>query len=249
MKKNTELKSTYDTMHETGKSAWFDDGHEERIALFAMGDPWTDKTVLEIGCGEGDLLDMVFQAGGQVVGIDYSKKAIETCRENHPHLDVYPVGIEDFHGQFDILLMQGVLEHLDKPIAELHDMIKLYEPKTVIMSMPGFLNARGVIWHTLDMLGAVMSKTDLHFIDPWQVEAFCEGNGYSVQVDSIEDSWAAGEKMVEDMMQRIPLALADGNIQFKKARLERFLKWLDHAHHRLTLGHDGGAVIIYRIDL
>ena len=128
-------------------------------------------------------------------------------------------------------------------------MVSRFKPKTVITSMPAFLNIRGIIWHTLDMLGAVMSKTDLHFIDPWQVEAFCAGNGYKLTTESIEHDWAAGVKMIDDLRQRLPLALADGNIPFKKARLERLFKWLELAQHRLPTGHDGGAVIIYRIEI
>jgi len=118
------------------------------------------------------------------------------------------------------------------------------------MSMPGFVNTRGIVWHTLDMLGAVMSKTDLHFINPWEVQQFCDEKGYRLSYTSIEKSWASGPKMIEDLRQRIPLALRDGNIAFKQDQLEKFLTWLESASYGMRR-HDSydGAVIIYRIDL
>ena len=66
--------------------------------------------------------------------------------------------------------MQGVLEHLDDPFTELKWMMDnlLTEKGDVITSSPCFLNTRGIVWMTLDMLGAVMSKTDLHYLDPWE---------------------------------------------------------------------------------
>jgi hypothetical protein len=80
-------------------------------------------------------------------------------------------------GLYGRLVMQGVLEHLDDPFGELQWMIEHFKPKTVITSSPCFLNPRGIVWKTLDMLGAVMSKTDLHHLNPWEFEAFCENNG------------------------------------------------------------------------
>jgi len=248
--KNAELKERYDTMHSQGKSAWFDSGWEERKALLDMGQPWTDKAVLEIGCGEGDLLDMVRSAGGRAHGIDYSKRALLTLLKNYPEGICVECGDwrdRKFTHRFDVILMQGVMEHLDEPFAELAEMITRFQPHTVVMSMPGFLNTRGIVWHTLDMLGAVMSKTDLHFIDPWQVRSFCTDHGYEFKYESIDLDWGHGQKMLDDFRQRIPLALRDGNIPVDQDKLDQWFAWLEYlSMHTPPLC---GAVNIYRIDL
>ena len=259
--KNTDLKQTYDTMHQLGKRAWFDDGQAERKAILEMGQPWEGKTVLEIGCGEGDLLNMIHEAGGIPHGVDYSAEAIKELWHNYwdKVRKLYiSASCRDWHDirlsqQFDVIVMQGVMEHLDDPFAELADMIERFKPKTVITSMPGFLNTRGIIWHTLDMLGAVMSKTDLHFIDPWEVRAFADKHGYRYRRNSIDMSWGNGKKMIEDLRERIPLALIDGNIQSPASHpnmnwnIECFLSWLEKASEYFD--QDEGAINIYRIDL
>ena len=250
--KNTDLKQTYDTMHKTGKSAWFDDGQEERKAILEMGQPWKGKSVLEIGCGEGDLLNMIHEAGALFCsGMDYSHEALIKASEKYPKLVFTLADVHGYDYSADVLVMQGVMEHLDDPFAELADMIERFKPKTVITSMPGFLNTRGIIWHTLDMLGAVMSKTDLHFIDPWEVKEFCDHNGYRLKNSTIDHSWASGAKMIKDLRQRIPLALRDGGIPVDEQALDRFMDWLQYFDlgycQRLT--DLSGALNIYRIEL
>jgi len=252
--KNTDLKQTYDTMHKTGKSAWFDDGQEERKAILEMGQPWEGKTVLEIGCGEGDLLNMISNSGGRVIGVDYSEKAIEKGRKKYngvlPLINVNYRNIrQEDKESSEIIVMQGVMEHFDEPFAELKWIIDKFKPKTVITSMPGFLNTRGIIWHTLDMLGAVMSKTDLHFIDPWEVEQFCLKHSYKYQYDSIDYNWGEGDKMIEDLLKRIPLALKDGGITLDRIKFSKFITRLYALPYYTAPNRMGGAINIYRIDL
>jgi len=253
--KNKDLKEKYDQMHAEGKQAWFDDGWTEPQALFEMGKPWEGKTVLEIGCGEGDLLNMVHEAGAYAEGIDYSKEAIHTCRQRYPHLRVdggtYQLYVTSEAIPLDVLLMQGVLEHLDDPWEELEAMIEKFEPRTIITSMPGFRNPRGVLWHFIYALGGVVSKTDLHFIDPDDVDAFCKEHGYSWEWNTIEWGWGWGEKMCDDMQQRIPLALKDGGIEYDEDKIKDFMVYLRRfAQTPVIVGNIiGGAVNIYKISL
>ena len=257
MGKNEDLKEKYNQMHTEGQAAWFDPGTEERQAILKIGQPWTGKNVLEIGCGEGDLLAFIHleqgwkpEYKGRMVGIDYSATAIKTAKKelkDEPEIEFFNTDWRDFNGECDILVMQGVMEHLDDPFTELAEMIHRFRPKTVITSMPGFLNIRGIIWHTLDMLAAVMSKTDLHFIDPWQVRQFCEDKGYRYRRNSIDQSWAGGKKMMDDLSERIPLALKDGNIICEQGRFDEFMIWLDKVLEYFD--PDEGAINIYRIDI
>ncbi len=145
--------------------------------------------------------------------------------------------------------MQGVLEHLDDPFAELKWMMDnlLGENGDVITSSPMFVNPRGFVWMTLHMLGAVMSKTDLHFLNPWDFECFCMDNGYKLEWTSTDHSWANGVDMIEDLKHRIPLALRDGKIDYNPIRIEDFLDWLRKSARMIDLGPNLGATAIYKI--
>jgi SAM-dependent methyltransferase len=238
-------------MHTRGPDAWFDSGALERDLIRKMGEPWNGKIVLEVGCGEGDLLKQLYIEGAEILGLDYSDTAISTARERHPGIAEKFISCSyrdmPYDGP-DVVVMQGVLEHLDDPFAELAWMFRTWRPKTIITSSPGFLNIRGIVWHTLAAMGAVVSKTDLHYLNPWDFEWFCFTHGYKLTMESCDDNWASGPKMADDLRKRIPLALKDGGLPAMKD-LEKFLGWLQVAGCIMP-EHDklGGATICYRID-
>lgn len=254
--KNIDLLVRYEEMHKRGKAAWFDDGEIERELILSVGEPWEGRKVLEIGCGEGDLCRMIAcHKPSLIVGVDYSAEAIKTANMKYPPEDSIgapTIFICDSYRKIsdtqDIVVMQGVLEHLDDPFNELKWMIDHFKPKTVITSSPGFINPRGIVWMTLYMLGAVMSKTDLHHINPWDMEKFCHANGYELTSISCDKDWSFGQKMILDLKQRIPLALRDGAIPYSEKSLESFLDWLEKAGELMRCGESSGATICYRID-
>jgi SAM-dependent methyltransferase len=243
--RNEDLKQKYDFMHAQGASSWFSDGREERETILKMGEPWKGKGVFEIGCGEGDLVYEMSRIAAMVIGLDYSKEAIQKAKTKHPECNFYQTGYRSWLSDVypDRLVMQGVLEHLDDPFGELQWMIDHFKPKTVITSSPCFLNPRGIVWMTLDMLGAVMSKTDLHFLHPWDFEIFCEEHGYKLKMKDCDWEWGNGDAMIQDMEKRIPLALKDGNLP--AGNVAKLLQWL-----QLIPGEcQAGATMVYRIDL
>jgi SAM-dependent methyltransferase len=245
---NKNLRQKYEQMHNRGSSAWFDDGELERTAILKSV-RWKNKTVLEIGCGEGDLLSLIAKSGpGLCYGIDYSETAIATAQKKHPELSLWAGDYKNFGIlRCDILVMQGVLEHLDDPFAELKEMIDKFQARAVVTSSPSFINPRGIVWMTLDMLGAVMSKTDLHYLFPWQFQRFCDNNNYSLEMVSIDNSWGYGIKMINDLRQRIPLALKDGNIKYDNGKLVEFLNKLIHISIQVPRSDNTGATMIYKI--
>ena len=157
---NEGLKAKYEEMHSQGPSAWFSDGQNERELILAMGDPWAGRHVLEIGCGEGDLTSMIWQAGGGCTGIDYSMEAIRKAHEKFPEsTDILLwMPYKAMEGKFQRIAMQGVIEHLNEPFVELRWVIQnlLLPGGDVITSSPGFINPRGFVWMVLNMIGAVM---------------------------------------------------------------------------------------------
>jgi len=244
---NEALQEKYEEMHSIGPKAWFGDGKEERELILKMGQPWTGKTVLEIGCGEGDLCGLMVEQGARVAGVDYSSVAIEKAAQKYPLVDFVAKPYREVGGKGVRLVMQGVLEHFDDPWGELKWIFDnlVEEHGDVITSSPAFVNPRGFVWMALDALGAVMTKTDLHFLNPWDFEEFCKLHHYHLEWRSCDFDWANGQKMVDDLTQRIPLALKDGGIRAETKNLAVLLDWLKMAAKYQPLAM--GATAVYRI--
>lgn len=250
---NKDLKQVYDDMHSKGPSSWFGQGKEERELILKMGEPWKGKTALEIGCGEGDLTVKIANEGAHILGIDYSKTSIKKAVHKYGQRDALHPGTfifhcKDYHDTKEInnrIVMQGVLEHLDHPFTELKWMLDnlLTEKGDVITSSPCFLNPRGIVWMTLDMIGAVMSKTDLHCLNPCDFQNFCYDNKYFLEWDTCDRSWAYDVDMISDFKKRIPLALKDGGIPYSEEKLSQFMDWLDCR----LFSTEQGATAVYRI--
>lgn len=232
-------------MHQKGPAAWFGSGEEERATILSMGQPWAGKSVLEIGCGEGDLCHLMQTEGATVAGIDYSGVAISKAMEKYPDVDFAEKDYRAISGKGSRVVMQGVLEHLDDPFAELLWIMENLVETDLITSSPAFVNPRGFVWMALDAIGAKMSKTDLHFLSPWNFEEFCKRYGYALEWRSCDYDWANGQKMVDDLMQRLPLALADGKIPFDNTHMAEFLQWLKIAAQWSPLAM--GATAVYRV--
>ena len=80
------------------------------------------KRIVEIGCGGGEFLSMMSEAGGDVVGIEYADNLVRQARaEGHT---VYPMfleeGTEDIPGApYDAFYILSFLEHNPDPCAYL----------------------------------------------------------------------------------------------------------------------------------
>lgn len=70
-------------------------------------------SVLELGCGNGDLLNILKPKHG--VGIDFSSKMLDIAKNMYPHLEFRTSDIEHLDGwgeTFDVLIMADVVGHL-----------------------------------------------------------------------------------------------------------------------------------------
>jgi SAM-dependent methyltransferase len=85
------------------------------------------KMVLEYGCGKGDFAAWVSSLGAYVVGIDISEFNIAHCNAKFAKKGIdqesFKFCVMDAHslefadGSFDVVLGNGILHHLDLPIA------------------------------------------------------------------------------------------------------------------------------------
>lgn len=250
--KNKDLEKKYDEIFKNDSSKFFTcNVFKESYSIIGMIDDWSDMEVLDIGCGLGNLASMVSQAGAKrVLGIDYSKEAIKIAKEKFTinNLEYRKCSFEEVKEKFDVILLQGVLEHFDDPFTALKYIIdnNLKEDGILITSSPSFLNPRGYIWMTLQTLFDVpMSLTDLHFLCPFDFEQFCYENNLSLEMKSIFQDWGCGKTMIRDFDKRLRNALRDANMD--NSKVDKFLDWLNKTIPYFSRNEHTGAIVVYKI--
>ncbi len=107
--------------------------------------PWQPGgRLLEIGCGAGNQLLVLRQAGWQVAGVDFDPEAVATARRRglEVHLgDVRSLKLD--HESFDAIVMGHVVEHTYDPIEVLKECRRLLSPNGVIIAVTPNADALG----------------------------------------------------------------------------------------------------------
>jgi trans-aconitate methyltransferase len=207
--------------------------------------------VLDVGCGEGDLSAMLSFAGAKKVdGIDYSEKAV-VCAKSKINIESVNFKIEDAHavkGKYDAIVMAGVLEHIDHPFDLIDKMINenLNDGGVIITASPSFLNPRGYVWMTLQILLDVpMSLSDVHFFTPSDFNNYAADKHLKVSMTSIDHDWAGGSRTILDFKKRLVNALKDKELN--NENVPEFLEWFDEAIKYFNHDDDSGAIMITSI--
>lgn len=92
-----------------------------RHALDALGrhlpHPWPGARLLDIGCGNGDFLDLARRSGWRVTGVELDPAATKLARDRglevfQGTIDALPRGA----GTFDVITLSHVIEHVHDPV-------------------------------------------------------------------------------------------------------------------------------------
>jgi SAM-dependent methyltransferase len=102
----------------------------ERIVRFHVP---PGSTVLEIGCGTGDLLAALEPARG--VGVDISPKVVEIARGRHPSLTFHICDVQDLavSEPFDYIILSDVVGYLDDVQRAFERMSRACGPRTRVI--------------------------------------------------------------------------------------------------------------------
>jgi 2-polyprenyl-3-methyl-5-hydroxy-6-metoxy-1,4-benzoquinol methylase len=107
------------------------DSNEEKLKSFALWTAktinenntyWKGKTILELGCGTGELSVGIALCGGKVTAVDFSKASIKKakllankkCKQNKPKYflkNILKLKENEFKKKFDIVIALGSLHH------------------------------------------------------------------------------------------------------------------------------------------
>ncbi len=114
------------------RKSWYYHRELERFCRFVIP---PGATVLELGCGSGDLLAAVEPLDG--VGVDVSPRMVERARAKHPHLTWLVGDAEalDVLGdrRFDYILLSDLLGHLEDVWATFQGLRRLSRPDTRVV--------------------------------------------------------------------------------------------------------------------
>ena len=137
-------KDEFAIMHTIEQTHWWFAGKrfliQEMLRRFLhTGGP--RKTILDVGCGTGMVLDMLAPLG-EIYGIDASPEAMVLSRKRDlPHLVCSDANVvfpfKD--NKFDVIMCLDVLEHLDKDRQAIREIHRICSPGGLVMiTVPAF---------------------------------------------------------------------------------------------------------------
>jgi 2-polyprenyl-3-methyl-5-hydroxy-6-metoxy-1,4-benzoquinol methylase len=134
--------------------------------------------VLDIGCGEGLLMEQLATGGIQCQGIDPSveatqfaqKAGLNVVRGYFPHPDI--------HGPFDVVNMSHVLEHIADPKVLLRDVACIAPGGHLVLTQT---NYRGVIPRTFDKWYGWCPEGHFWHFTPKALRSLLQEAGFTVE--------------------------------------------------------------------
>jgi len=121
-----------------------------------------EASVLEVGCGNGDLLGMV--RAGRKVGIDLSARCIESARIAHPECEFHVQSGEclNLKESFDVILLSETINYAADVQLLLKKLLGVSHPKTRLQA-----NIFNHLWQPLSSLATALSIRGDHPPENW----------------------------------------------------------------------------------
>jgi len=253
MTNNSNLKSFYNKVYKKGEEKHYTSFVTKGTTTDEMKEVlkelnWKNKTVLDVGCGTGLFAHKVSKLGPkQVLGIDFSKEAIEIAIRTHKNhnLQYQVLDVKEIKSRYDVIVSLGTLEHMDNPLKILKILKKhLTKNGKIIVTSPNWTNPRGYILMTLWYLfNAPITLADLHYQTPVDFQNYAKKLSMSLKWRTIDRSWAHGEILIRDFQRRLPNVLRDAKLPKNSKNIENFLNWLkvNVTSFDNTLPHSGAT--------
>lgn len=177
------------------------------------------RRILDVGCGDGLFFDKLLQFG-DVEGVELSANLVA---ENGPHRSRIHVGNFDsslgLSGDFNLILMLDVLEHMDDPVTALQFALsRLARDGKLLITLPAF----NALWTNHDVIN--------HHVTRYTKSSFKEISdqaGICVEVDRYFFHW------LFPMKAACRVAEAVFGSEPKPTRVPR--PWINNALYRLSL--------------
>lgn len=157
--------------------------------------PQPDETILDLGCGTGDITFELKQMGVNVIGVDYSKEMIKKSKNKYPDLNfqVQDILSLNFNEQFDAVYSNAVLHWIKEPRRALESIYKSLKTRgRFVAEFGGYGNIENMTSSIIEArkkLGYTFTEED----DPWyfpsigQYATLMEDAGFKVELAILID--------------------------------------------------------------
>jgi SAM-dependent methyltransferase len=152
--------------------------HRSILKYYSMSIP-QGSSVLELGCGTGDLIGNLNVSCG--IGVDISDKMIEVARRNYPTVTFFCDNAETFHTiqTFDYIILSGIAGSIENIQVLLEKALKWSSNHTRI-----FIDFYNPLWYPLIKLGEKtglkMPEMTKNWLSVDDLENFLYISGYQV---------------------------------------------------------------------
>lgn len=186
--------------------AWrFDRGVDVTSKWWKQQFGTASSSILEIGCANGHLLQELQADGHKVWGVEPDQQALVLAQQRG--LNVFDGTAESLppevkSRQYDIIVMNHVLEHTRDPLLALRNAMQLLvDGGKLVMEVPNNscigLKSSGISWMHLDV------PRHLYFFTPQSFRAICEKVGFEIvstqfngYYRQFENSWINDERKI-----------------------------------------------------
>jgi trans-aconitate methyltransferase len=136
--------------------------------LLQLLNPQIGESILDLGCGTGQLTEKIAQAGAEVMGVDFAPAMIEKARQNYPHLHFEIADAKNFQVDkpFDAVFSNAVLhwvKEADRAIASIHQALK--PGGRFVVEFGGKGNVQAIATALASALEAI--NIPAHTLNPW----------------------------------------------------------------------------------
>jgi 2-polyprenyl-3-methyl-5-hydroxy-6-metoxy-1,4-benzoquinol methylase len=232
-----EIRARYQDLYRGGKLS-LSQNYTDKFPLLehVLKDLVRDKRVLDFGCGPGRLSLMLARYARAVHGVDHAGEGVQLAVLLARATGMANVAFDDGDldwvlargTRYDVIVLAGVLEHLEEPIQQLAALARLLTPGGVLcVQTPSFANFRGDVYNTLGhLLGLPMTLTDLWQVTPGAMKAAADAIGLRLgAVAGGHYRLAFLDGVLEDFHRRVPNAARDAGLG-AGWNWERFFAWL-----------------------
>jgi len=232
-----DVRAVYDELYGRGEMS-LSRNYSDKFPLLehVLAPEVRDRTLLDFGCGPGRLALMLARHARAVHGVDYSAPGVEMASllARAASADNATFACGDLEAvladrrRWDVIVLAGVLEHLDQPSQQLGALAGRLTPGGLLcLQTPSFANFRGDVYNTLGtLLRLPMSLTDLWQVTPRTMRSIAGDIGLDLErVVGGHYRFAFLDRVLEDFRQRVPAAARDAG-QGAGWQWERFFDWI-----------------------
>lgn len=153
--------------------------YEQAADLLELLQPRAGETVLDLGCGTGQLTAKIAESGARIIGIDASPEMIEQARKNYPLIEFQVADVRRFESdeRFDAVFSNAVLHWIHPPEQAIRRMSAVLRPGgRLVIEFGGRGNVQRIRSGLNDAIRKVVGG-QVTAVNPWYFPGLAEYAG------------------------------------------------------------------------